>query len=144
MANRISRDARKQILDDLILVGSCSGGQYVVEFVKRVFPDVEDMTYQQGAHTIPVINDISRHMDVFSEDWDFTYLFDTVLDLLNVADDKFIYFCEEYVNPVFRRCRLDENEEWIDVTQECIDAINRGLSDIGMSLQSAGQTTCIL
>ena len=140
MANRISRDARKLILDDLILIGSCSGGQYVAEFAKRVFPDVEEMTYQQGARTIPVINDISRHMDVFSEDWDFTYLFYTVLDLLNVSDDKFIYFCEEYVNPVFRRHRLDENEEWIDVTQECIDAINRGLSDIGMSLQPAGQT----
>lgn len=140
MANRISRDARKLILDDLILIGSCSGGQYVAEFAKRVFPDVEEMTYQQGARTIPVINDISRHMDVFSEDWDFTYLFDTVLDLLNVSDDKFIYFCEEYVNPVFRRRRLDENEEWIDVTQECIDVINRGLSDIGMSLQPAGQT----
>ncbi|MBS5043250.1 MAG: hypothetical protein KHZ54_12455 [Erysipelotrichaceae bacterium] len=140
MANRISRDARKLILDDLILIGSCSGGQYVAEFAKRVFPDVENMTYQQGAYTVPVINDISRHMDVFSEDWDFTYLFDTVLDLLNVPDDKFIYFCEEYVNPVFRRRRLDENEERIDVTQECIDAINRGLSDIGMSLQPAGQT----
>lgn len=127
MANRISRDARKLILDDLILIGSCSGGQYVAEFAKRVFPDVEEMTYQQGARTIPVINDISRHMDVFSEDWDFTYLFDTVLDLLNVSDDKFIYFCEEYVNPVFRCRRLDENEEWIDVTQEWIDVINRVL-----------------
>lgn len=139
MANRITKDARKLILDDLILIGSCSGDQYVAEFVKRVFPDVEEMTYRQGAKTIPVINDIARHMDSF-DDWDFTYLFDTILDLSNVADDKSIYFCEQYVNPVFRRRRLDEDEEWIDVNQECVDAINQGLSDVGLSLQPAGQT----
>lgn len=100
VVNKISKDARKLILDDLILVGDCSGGQYVAEFAKRVFPDVEEMTYKQGARTIPVINDIARHMDSFN-DWDYTFLFDTILDLLNVEDDKFIYFCEQYVNPIF-------------------------------------------
>lgn len=141
MPNRISKDARKLILDDLILIGYCSGGQHVAEFSKRVYPDVEDMTIRQGARTIPVINEISRHMDVFSDDWDFTDLFDTVLDLTNVPDDKFIYFCEQYVNPIFRRRRFDEDEcEWIDLTQDCIDAINKGLSDVGIALQPAGQT----
>ena len=93
MAKKISRDARKLILDDLVLIGSCAGGHYVAEFVKRVCPDIEEQTYQYGAQTVPVINDIARHMDNFN-DWDFTYLFDTVLNLLNVSDEKFIYFCE--------------------------------------------------
>ena len=136
--NRISRDARKLILDDLVLIGSCAGGQYVAEFAKRVCPDIEEQTYQQGGRKIPIINDISRHMDSF-DDWEFNYLFDTVLDLLNVSDDKFIYFCEQYVNPIFRRRRRNEDDEWIDITQECIDAINQGLSDIGLSLQPIGQ-----
>lgn len=136
--NRISRDARKLILDDLVLIGCCAGGQYVAEFSKRVCPGIEDQTYQQGARTVPVINDIARHMDSF-DDWEFNYLFDTVLDLLNVPDEKFIYFCEQYVNPIFRRCRLNQNEEWVDISQECIDAINQGLSDVGMSLQPIGQ-----
>lgn len=138
MANKISRDTRKLVLDDLILIGSCAGGQYVSEFSKRVCPDIEKQTYQYGARTIPVINDISRHMDTF-DDWDFSYLFDTVLDLLNVSDEKFIYFCEEYVNPIFRRQRLNEDEEWVDILPECIEAINKGLSDVGMSLQPIGQ-----
>ena len=38
MANRISAEVRKLILDDLVLIGSVTGGQYVVEFTKRVFP----------------------------------------------------------------------------------------------------------
>ena len=133
MENRISKDARKLILDDLILIGYCAGGQHVADFSKKVFPDVEEINFQQGAQTIPVINEIARHMDVFSDDWEFNYLFDTVLDLTNVPDEKFIYFCEQYVNPIFRRRYFDENqEEWIDLTQDCVDAINQGLSDIGL------------
>lgn len=46
MPKRISRDARKLILDDLVLIGSCAGGQYVAEFAKRVCPDIEEQTYQ--------------------------------------------------------------------------------------------------
>lgn len=138
MSNKISRDTRKLILDDLVLIGSCAGGQYVAEFAKRVCPDIEDQTYQCGARTVTVLNDIARHMDSFA-DWDFNYLFDTVLDLLNVTDEKFIYFCEQYVNPIFRRSRFNDDEEWIDISQECIDVINQGLSDIGLSLQPIGQ-----
>lgn len=138
MPNKISRDARKLILDDLVLIGCCAGGQYVAEFAKRVCPDIEEQTYQYGAKTVPVVNDIARHMDNFN-DWGFSYLFDTVLDLLNVPDEKFIYFCEQYVNPIFRRRRLNEDEEWVDIAQECMDAINQGLSDVGMSLQPIGQ-----
>lgn len=136
--NRISKDARRLILDDLIVIGNCSGGQYVSDFAERVCPDLAGQTYQEGTRTISILNDISRHMDSFN-DWDFSYLFNVVLDLLNVSDDKFICFCEEYVNPIFRRCRRNEDEEWVDITPECIDAINRGLSDIGMSLQPNGQ-----
>lgn len=138
MSNRISKDARKLILDDLVLIGCCSGGQYVAEFAKRVCPDIEEQTYQCGARSVPVINDIARHMDSF-DDWDFSYLFDTVLDLLNVTDEKFVYFCEQYVNPVFRRGRLNDDGEWVDISQECINAINQGLSDVEMSLQPIGQ-----
>lgn len=140
MSNRITKDARKLILDDLILIGNCSGGQYVAEFAKRVFPDVEETTYQQGLHSVRLVDDIARHMDSFN-DWDFSYLFDSVLDLTNVPDEKFIYFCEQYVNPIFRRRYYNEQEdEWIDLAQECIDAINKGLSDVGLALKPSGQT----
>ena len=41
--------------------------------------------------------------------------------------------------PNFKRSRFNDDEEWIDISQECIDAINQGLSDIGLSLQPIGQ-----
>lgn len=141
MANKISGEARKLILDDLILIGSCTGGQRVTEFVKRVYPDIEEMVERQGSRTVPVINEITRHMDVFAEDWDFNYLFDTVLDLENIPDEKFIFFCEQYVHPIFRRSYYDSDiDETIDPTEQCIEAINKGLSDVGLALKPASQT----
>lgn len=130
MANRISAEVRKLILDDLVLIGSVTGGQYVVEFTKRVFPDVSEST----------TSEIARHMDRF-DDWDFNFLFDTVLELTKISDDKFIYFCEQYVHPIFRRSVYDEEkEEWVDISHICIEAINKGLSDIGLELKAASQT----
>lgn len=132
MSNRISKEVRKLILDDLIIIGNCAGGQRVTEFTKKVYPDIEEQATS-------VINDIDRHMDRY-KDWDFSYLFNTVLDLLTVPDEKFLYFCEQYVNPIFRRRRYNEDDdEWVDLSQECIDVINQGLSDVGMSLQPIGQ-----
>ena len=140
MPNRISEEARKLILDDLILIGDITGGQYVAEFTKRVFTDVETMTYKQGARTVPVLSDIARHMDSFN-DWDFNYLFNTVLELTKVSDDKFIYFCEQYVHPIFRRSFYDEEkDERVDLTDKCMIAINRGLSDVGLELKVISQT----
>lgn len=140
MANRITEDARKLILDDLILIGNITGGQYVAEFVKRVFPEVEEMEYKQGSRTIPVLNDIARHMDSFP-DWEFNYLFDTILDLENVSDEKFIYFVEQYVHPIFKRAYYDEDkDEWVDPTEDCIVAINKGLADAGLMLEATSQT----
>lgn len=130
MSNRISAEARKLILDDLILIGNVTGGQYVVTFTKRVFPDV----------TESVESDIARHMDSF-DDWNFSFLFDTVLELTKVPDEKFIYFCEQYVHPIFRRSYFDEEkEEHIDVSNECIAAINKGLADVGLELKVSSQT----
>ena len=130
MSNRISAEARKLILDDLILIGNITGGQYVSEFTKRVFPDV----------TESMETEIARHMDRF-DDWDFTYLFDTILSLEKVSDEKFIYFCEQYVHPIFRRDYYTEDkDERVDLTKECIEVINRGLSDVGLELKPISKT----
>lgn len=138
--NRISEEARKLILDDLVLIGQCAGGQYVAGFVKRVYPDVMQMSYQNGSQTVPVINDIARHMDTFN-DWDFSFLFDNVLELTKVSDEKFVAFCEQYVHPIFRRNIFDEErEERVDLNITCIEAINKGLLDVGLALKPAGQT----
>lgn len=134
MANRINKDVRKLILDDLVLIGSERGGQMIVEFTKRVCPYVTEGT----------LSEIYRHMYSF-DDWDFTYLFDQILELETVPDKDFIHFCEQYVHPIFRRIIYDEDSgEYIDLTLKCIDAINTGLSDVGLKLspeaQAAGRT----
>lgn len=130
LTNKISAEARKLILDDLILIGNITGGQYVVEFTKRVFPDVTESTELE----------IARHMDRF-DDWDFAFLFDTILKLEDVPDEKFIYFCEQYVHPIFRRSYYDsDSDERIDPTVQCIEAINKGLSDVGLALKPTSQT----
>lgn len=130
MTNKISAEAHKLILDDLILIGHITGGQYVVEFTKRVFPDVTASTESK----------IARHMDSFN-DWDFPFLFDTILKLEDVPDEKFIYFSEQYVHPIFRRSYYDsDSDERINLTVQCIEAINKGLSDVGLALKPTSQT----
>ena len=129
MTNRITPEARKLILDDLILIGKITGGQNVVEFAKRTMPNLSETT----------LSEISRHMDRF-DDWEYPYLFDAVMDLKNVPDDVFINFCEQYVHPILHRSYYDERiDETIDLTEQCIAAINKGLSDVGLVLKVASQ-----
>lgn len=118
MPNKISAEVRKTILDDLLLIGGVTGGLFVSEFAKRVYPELDASTEFE----------IARHMDRFN-DWDFIYLFNTVLNLYKAPDEVFIRFCEEYVNPIISR---DD-----DISQKCIEAINHGLSSAGLSLQEA-------
>lgn len=133
MPNKIGEEVRRLILDDLILIGSVSGSQYVAEFTKRVVPDVADGT----------LADIARHMDSF-KDWDFWYLFNDILELTHVPDEKFIYFCEQYVHPIMNRSFFDEeNEERVDVTKKCIIAINKRLSELGLMLRATNETNGI-
>lgn len=129
MINKISEETRKLILDDLILIGNITGGQRVAEFSKRVVPDIEEGT----------LNEIARHMDRFG-DWDFNFLFSTVLELTKVSDEKFVYFCEQYVHPIFRRAYYDEDTELKDLNEDCVVAINKGLSDVGLILKATCKT----
>ena len=71
MTNRITPEARKLILDDLILIGKITGGQNVAEFAKRTMPNLSETT----------LSEISRHMDRF-DDWEYPYFFDAVMDPL--------------------------------------------------------------
>ena len=134
MTNRITPEARKLILDDLILIGKITGGQNVAEFAKRTMPNLSETT----------LSEISRHMDRF-DDWEYPYLFDAVMDLENVPDDVFINFCEQYVHPILHRSYYDERiDETIDLTEQCIAAINKGLSDVGLVLKVASQNQTFL
>ena len=115
----ISEKARRQILDNLIIIGECFGTNgRAVDFVNRVAP------YYRNT------GELERHMDRF-KDWTYDQLFYDELGLLLVDDKQFEDFCSGYMNPVFvRKKRLhDEYEElhWEDLNPRCLEAINAGL-----------------
>lgn len=88
----ISENVRRQILDNLIILGECFGTNgRAVDFVNRVAPYYKN------------ISDLERHMDRFM-DWTLDQLFYDELGLLSVDDKQFECFCTEYMNPVFEMC----------------------------------------
>lgn len=115
----ISENVRRQILDNLIILGECFGTNgRAVDFVNRVAPYYKN------------ISDLERHMDRF-KDWTLDQLFYDELGLLSVDDKQFECFCTEYMNPVFVRNKriLDEYDEFYyeDLNPKCLKAINDGL-----------------
>lgn len=129
------REIRELILDRLILLGNVCGNLNFSDFVKKVFPDVKDMGSTDRRFNSAEA-DIYQHMDM-NDDWTVEYLFMTYLDLLEIEDDKFLYFLEQYVNPVIRRQKWDvENEELVPIEQiECVELINSFIVSEGYRLE---------
>lgn len=136
MQKRISDIARKGIIDKLILIGQIPGNGTYRTFFQRVYPKAAEITYNKTS----LLNEIARHCDAFPGDWgDDADLFD-VVDILNWTDQEFLYFCQEYVNPVFNRYIWDESkEERVSLQPECVDAINLYLHDCGYELRPIHQ-----
>lgn len=132
MANKISEIARKGIVDKLILIGQVPGNGTYRSFFQRVYPKAAEIPYN-GTF---LLNEIARHCDSFPGDWgDDAGMFD-VVDILHWSDQDFLYFCQEYVNPVFNRYIWDdEQEDRVNLQQSCVDAINLYLTDCGYELK---------
>lgn len=132
MANKISEIARKGIVDKLILIGQVPGNGTYRSFFQRVYPKAAEIP----CNGTFLLNEIARHCDSFSGDWgDDAGMFD-VVDILHWSDQDFLYFCQEYVNPVFNRYIWDdEQEDRVNLQQSCVDAINLYLTDCGYELK---------
>lgn len=137
MANKISEIARKGIVDKLILIGKVPGNGTYRSFFQRVYPKAAEIPYN-GTF---LLNEIARHCDSFPGDWgDDAGMFD-VVDILHWSDQDFLYFCQEYVNPVFNRYIWDdEQEDRVNLQQSCVDAINLYLTDCGYELKPINRT----
>ena len=125
---QIPENVRKQILDNLIIIGECFGKKgRAVDFVNRVAPYYK------------YTNELEQHMDKF-KDWTCDRLFYQELNLLKVDDKQFKDFCSEYMNPVFVRKKrhCDENEviDYEDLNPKCLKAINDGLGTVGFEVVS--------
>lgn len=137
----ISELARQYIIEDLISVGCVSGQMSISEFVRKVFPKANQMpTTDQRFGMKTAIDDIHQHMDN-NDDWEFEYLFFNYLGLLNVVDEDFIYFLEQYVHPSIRRFSWDkDNSERVPFDNRvCVEIINNYLVGEGFELKETDQ-----
>ena len=137
MGKRIPDAARQGIIDKLILIGRIDGGLGSYRsFFERVYPECKSKPMNRTT----LAAEIGRHCDDFVGDWGNESGMFANVDVLNWSDDQFLYFCQEYVNPVFKRFKWDdEKEERVDLQPECVNAINYYLKDCGYEL-TAGKT----
>ena len=111
----INDKTRRSIIDALLAIGNLTGDMQYHQFAKNVCPSLDEHT----------ISEIARHMDRF-HDWSETFLLDTIIDYLNLSDDEFIFFIEQYVNPHNHHYRwndIDECRERIP-NSELVELIN--------------------
>lgn len=136
MPNKVSEIARKGIIDKLILIGQIPGNGSYRSFFQRVYPKAAEISYNKTT----LLNEIARHCDAFPGDWgDDAGMFD-VVDILHWEDQDFLYFCKEYVNPVFNRSVWDDGKgEWCSLQPDCVDAINLYIRDCGHELKPSGR-----
>ena len=133
--------ARQCIIEDLIAIGCIPGQMQTAEFVRKVFPKASQMpTTDHRKGMITAIDDIRRHMDL-NDDWDYEYLFFSYLKLLDVDEQDYKYFLEQYVHPSVRRFDWDkENCERIPFeNSRCVEVINKYLTGEGYELRSTDQ-----
>lgn len=134
---RIPDVARQGILDKLLLIGQIEGGigSYRA-FFERVYPECKTIQYNRTT----LASEIGRHCDAFPGDWGDEAGMFSVVRILDWTDEQFLYFCKEYVNPVFYRYEWDaENEERVSLQPQCVAAINLYLKDCGYELRPSGR-----
>lgn len=123
--HRIIDETRRSIVDAMLAFGGLTGDKQYHEFAKIVCPSLSD----------GMISEIARHMDRF-DDWPESYLVDTVIDYLNLSDEEFMFFLEQYVNPNIHHWRWNDHEERREeiCNSELVDVINRYLEHDGFLL----------
>lgn len=135
MSNKIPEAARKGIIDELILIGDVIGkiGSYHA-FFERVYPECK--TQKRYGSTLAA--EIQRHCDSFQGDWGDENGIFLEVGILDWTDEQFLFFCKEYVSPVFNRFEYDEETgERVNLQPKCVEAINRYLKDCGYELRNA-------
>ena len=130
----IEKDTRRIILDDLILIGDVFGNSTANDFAERVYPPISSMRPLYDKRVSTAVQEIWQHMEM-NDDWDLDYFFNTRLKLLDVPDDDFVYFLEQYVCPTISRRRRNKDDEWEIISQEeIVETINKYLEHDGYHL----------
>ena len=136
---QIQKETRRLILNDLIARGNIVGNLEASEFVRKVFPDAENMSSKDYRYTT-FLEEVRKHMEM-NNDWTWNNVLFHRLNLLEVDDDKFILFIEQYVSPGIRRIEWNEETEEREIVDNkvYVDAINSYLTVDGYELRENGQ-----
>lgn len=123
--HKIIDETRRSVIDAILALGSMAGDKEYHEFAKIVCPSLSE------GH----ISEIARHMDRF-DDWPESYLLDSIIDYLNLTDEQFMFFLEQYVNPNIHHWRWNEEEERREHIHnaELVEVINRYIDHDGYKL----------
>jgi len=120
---------RRYLLDELLSLGDIGGRKDLVDFL--------DLTWEleERPSTDPrfsnAYQDIKQHI-VYNDDWDYNYLFDNYLNLINGSDEQLFRFLENVVHPLVRL--PDEQERYVETT-------NKYLFKEGFQLQISEEIT---
>lgn len=114
--HKLIDETRRSTVDAILALGSIAGDKEYHEFAKLVCPFLSESD----------ISEIARHMDRF-DDWPESYLLDSMIDYLNLTDEQFMFFLEQYVNPNIHHWRWNEEEECREQihNSELVNVINR-------------------
>ena len=123
--HKIIDETRRSVIDAILALGSMAGDKEYHEFAKIVCPSLSEGD----------ISEIARHMDRF-DDWPESYLLDSIIDYLNLTDEQFMFFLEQYVNPNIHHWRWNEEEERREHIHnaELVEVINRYIDHDGYKL----------
>lgn len=118
-------ETRRSTIDAILALGCLSGDKEYHEFAKIVCPSLSERQ----------ISEIARHMDRF-EDWPESYLLDSIIDYINLSDEQFMLFLEQYVNPNIHRWKWNEKKECTEDIHntEFVEVINRYICHDGFKL----------
>lgn len=124
-SHKIIDETRRSTVDAILALGSLAGDKEYHEFAKIVCPSLSDGD----------ISEIARHMDRFN-DWPESYLLDSIIDYLNLTDEQFMFFLEQYVNPNIHHWRWNESEERRENihNSELVSLINKYIGHDGYKL----------
>jgi very-short-patch-repair endonuclease len=124
---RVTVVTRRNLIDELLLMGNVSGKLDLVDFLKRAWP--LDQMSSTDARFDTAAGDIWQHM-VNNDDWSYDYLFGPYLGLMQGSDDQFLRFLEQIVHPLVRG--PSDQEQYVS-------AINKHLARDGFKLQAREQ-----
>ncbi|WP_339236274.1 hypothetical protein MKX40_22315 [Paenibacillus sp. FSL R5-0517] len=123
---KVSQITRKNIVKEILSLGYIEGDMNLIDFLKRTW-DLDSMPSTDSRFS-NATGDIIQHM-IANDDWSYQELFEDILEIYNITDEKFIHFTEQIVHPSVRG----------EVDPQFIEKLNYYLAKDGFKMQVTSQ-----